>query len=125
MPPLVIENLDALSDFVGREISVSDWFEITQERILKFAETTEDRQWIHLDPVRTKRESPYGATIAHGFLTLSLLPELWFELFGDGGYSLTVNYGVNRVRFPAPVPVGSRVRASFKVEDVEQVLGGE
>ena len=73
MPPLVLKSLDDLKDFVGREIAVTDWFEITQERILKFAEATEDRQWIHLDPDRAKLESPYGATIAHGFLTLSLL----------------------------------------------------
>ena len=76
MPPLVIENLDALKDFVGREIAVTDWFEVTQERIRQFAEATEDRQWIHLDPDRAQRESPYRHTIAHGFLTLSLLSHL-------------------------------------------------
>jgi acyl dehydratase len=75
MAPLVLKSFDDLKDFVGREINI-DWFEITQDRILKFAEATEDRQWIHLDPARAKRESPYGATIAHGFLTLSLLSHL-------------------------------------------------
>ena len=108
----------------GLELGPSRWVEVDQGRIERFASATEDAQWIHRNRERAAA-GPYGVPIAHGFLTLSLLPELWFELFGDGGYSLTVNYGVNRVRFPAPVPVGSRVRASFKVEDVEEVSGGE
>ena len=108
----------------GLELGPSRWLEIDQNRIDSFASATEDSQWIHTNRERAAA-GPYGVPIAHGFLTLSLLPELWFELFGDGGYSLTVNYGVNRVRFPAPVPVGSRVRVSFKVEDVEEVSGGE
>ena len=107
----------------GLELGPSRWVEVDQGRIERFASATEDSQWIHTN--RERAAGPYGGPIAHGFLTLSLLPELWFELFGDGGYSLTVNYGVNRVRFPAPVPVGSRVRASFKIEDVEEVSGGE
>ena len=81
MPPVTFENLDALNDFVGREIATTDWFEITQERIRQFAEVTEDRQWIHLDPDRAQRESPYAATIAHGFLTLSLLSHLSRQAF--------------------------------------------
>ena len=108
----------------GLELGPSRWLEVDQARIDSFASATEDSQWIHTNRERAAA-GPFGVPIAHGFLTLSLLPELWFELFGDGGYSLTVNYGVNRVRFPAPVPVGSRVRASFKVEDVEEVSGGE
>jgi acyl dehydratase len=120
MPPLVIENLDALSDFVGREISVSDWFEVTQERILKFAETTEDRQWIHLDPVRAKRESPYGATIAHGFLTLSLLSHLSEQALQiKSCVGMIVNYGLNRVRFPSPVLAGSLIRARFSLQSLK------
>ncbi len=120
MPPLVIENLDDLKDFVGREIGVTDWFEITQDRILKFAEATEDRQWIHLDPDRAKRESPYGTTIAHGFLTLSLLSHLSEQALQiQSGVGMIVNYGLNRVRFPAPVPAGSNIRARFTLAIVE------
>ena len=107
----------------GLELGPSRWLEVDQARIDSFASATEDSQWIHTNRERAAA-GPFGVPIAHGFLTLSLLPELWFELFGDGGYELTVNYGVNRVRFPAPVPVGSRVRASFRVEDVDQVAGG-
>jgi len=120
MPPLVIENLDALKDFVGREIGVTDWFEITQERILTFAEATEDRQWIHLDPARAKRESPYGATIAHGFLTLSLLSDLSHQALQiQNGVGMIVNYGLNRVRFPAPVLAGSKIRARFTLQSLK------
>jgi acyl dehydratase len=108
----------------GLELGPSRWVDVDQGRIDRFASATEDSRWIHTNRERAAA-GPFGVPIAHGFLTLSLLPELWFELFGDGGYSLTVNYGVNRVRFPAPVPVGSRVRASFKVEAVEEVSGGE
>jgi acyl dehydratase len=108
----------------GDALGPGRWVEVDQERVDAFAEATEDSQWIHTNRQRAA-EGPFGTTIAHGFLTLSLLPDLWFELAGDGGYRLTVNYGVNRVRFPAPVPVGSRVRASFRIEDVEPVEGGE
>ena len=108
----------------GLELGPSEWVEITQERIDGFAGSTGDNQWIHVDPERAKA-GPFGTTIAHGFLTLSLLPELWFELAGDAGYRMAVNYGVDRVRFPAPVPVGSRVRARFRVGEVTDVSGGE
>ena len=108
----------------GDELGPSRWLEIDQTRVDAFAAATEDAQWIHTNRQRAA-EGPFGTTIAHGFLTLSLLPELWFEVAGDGGYHLTVNYGVNRVRFPAPVPVGSRVRASFRIEEVDAVEGGE
>ncbi len=122
MPPLVIENLDALKDFVGREISVTDWFEITRDRILKFAAATEDRQWIHLDPARAKRESPYGATIAHGFLTLSLLSHLSEQAMQvQSGVGMIVNYGLNRVRFPAPVLAASKVRARFTLQSLKDI----
>jgi acyl dehydratase len=122
MPPLLIDNLDALNDFVGREINVTDWFEITQERILKFAEATEDRQWIHLDPARAKRESPYGATIAHGFLTLSLLSQLSQQAMQvQNGVGMIVNYGLNRVRFAAPVLAGSKIRARFTLQSLKDV----
>ena len=108
----------------GLELGPSRWVEIDQERVDRFAGSTEDSQWIHVNRERAAA-GPFGTTIGHGFLTLSLLPELWFELFGDGGYQVTINYGVNRVRFPAPVPVPSRVRASFRVETVTPVDGGE
>jgi len=108
----------------GLELGPSGWVEITQERIDGFAGSTGDNQWIHVDPTRAAA-GPFKTTIAHGFLTLSLLPELWFELAGDAGYRLAVNYGVDRVRFPAPVPSGSRVRARFKVGEISEVNGGE
>jgi acyl dehydratase len=122
MPPRVIENLDALKDFVGREIGVTDWFEINQDRIRQFAEATEDRQWIHLDPDRAQRESPYATTIAHGFLTLSLLSHLSKQALQiQSGVGMIVNYGLNRVRFPAPVPAGSRIRACFTLQSLKDV----
>jgi acyl dehydratase len=108
----------------GLELGPSRWVEVDQERVDRFASATEDAQWIHTNRERAAA-GPFGTTIAHGFLTLSLLPELWFEVAGDTGHHLTVNYGVNRVRFPAPVPVGSRVRARFRIEDVEGVDGGQ
>jgi acyl dehydratase len=113
-----------IGDLLGREL-VSDWFAIEQERIDEFARATDDPQWIHTDPVRAAA-GPFGATIAHGFLTLSLVVPLFEQALPTlDGYRLSVNYGLNRVRFPAPVPAGSRVRARFVVEDVEEVSGGE
>ena len=110
--PLVLKNLQALKEFVGKEIGVTEWFSVTQERIAQFAEATEDRQWIHVDAARAERESPYGATIAHGFLTLSLISQFVHEVMRiEGGVRLAVNYGLNRVRFPAAVRVNSRIRA--------------
>jgi acyl dehydratase len=108
----------------GDEFGPTRWVEVDQDRVDAFAGATEDSPWIHTNRQRAA-EGPFGTTIAHGFLTLSLLPALWFEVAGDGDHPLTVNYGVNRVRFPAPVPVGSRVRASFRVEEVTEVAGGE
>ena len=120
MPPLVIENLDALKDFVGREIATTDWFEVTQDRIQQFAEATEDRQWIHLDRDRAAKESPYGTTIAHGFLTLSLLSHFSKQaLQVKNGVRMAVNYGLNRVRFPSPVHAGSKIRARFTLQSLQ------
>jgi len=111
MPRLIVETPEALHELVGKEIGVSEWLRITQERINQFAEATEDRQWIHMDRERAKRESPYGATIAHGFLTLSLISFLIKQVFEvRHAPRLTVNYGLNRVRFPAPVREGTRIR---------------
>ena len=112
MPPIVIGNPAALKDLVGREIGVSEWLMVTQERVAQFAEATEDRQWIHLDAARAVAESAYGTMIAHGFLTLSLLSHFIRDVITvTDRVRLVVNYGLNRVRFPAPVKVGSRIRA--------------
>jgi acyl dehydratase len=113
-----------LSDFVGTRLGPTDWLEITQERVNAFAGATDDPQWIHTDSERAAA-GPFGGTIAHGFLTLSLCVPFLYELMPDRGFALTVNYGVNRVRFPAPVPVGSRIRGRFRVESVDEVAGGE
>ena len=113
-----------IGDLVGQEL-VSEWHEIDQERIDLFARATDDPQWIHTDPERAAA-GPFGTTIAHGFLTLSLAVPLFEEALPRlEGYALTVNYGLNRVRFTSPVPVGSRLRGRFRVESVEQVTGGE
>jgi acyl dehydratase len=110
--PLVLKTPLALREFVGKEIGVTDWLRLTQERIEQFAQATEDRQWIHLDRARASKESPYGGTIAHGFLTLSLIAHFVHEVMRmEGGLRLAVNYGLNRVRFPAAVPAESRIRA--------------
>jgi acyl dehydratase len=119
MPPLVVDNLDALKDFVGREIATTDWLLVTQDRIQQFAEATEDRQWIHLDRERAQRESPYQITIAHGFLTLSLLSHLAQQALRiQHGVRMAVNYGLNRVRFPSPVRAGSKIRGRFTLQSL-------
>jgi acyl dehydratase len=113
---------------MGREEKVSDWMVVDQKRINAFADATDDHQWIHVDPERARKESPYQDTIAHGFLTLSLLPALSREVEGGGspypGVKLAVNYGLNKVRFPAPVKVNSRIRARSVIKDVSEVPGG-
>jgi acyl dehydratase len=119
-----IQSLIELETYVGREVAVSDWFDITQERINLFADATEDRQWIHIDPERAARESPFKETIAHGFLTLSLLTELGKRAMSVGGVRMGINYGLNRVRFVRPVPAGSHIRGRFKLSAVEQITGG-
>ena len=112
MPPFEIENLSSLKSCEGREFPATDWFAVTQDRIQKFADATDDHQWIHLDPVRAERETPFGGTIVHGFLTLSLLPYLLREATQiRAGIKMTVNYGLNKVRFPSALRTGSSVRA--------------
>jgi len=106
----------------GDRFGPSSWIDVPQERIDTFAEATGDRQWIHVDPERAK-EGPFGATIAHGYLTLSLLPAASYEVIPRQG-RMGINYGLNKVRFPAPVPVGSRLRASFEVLQVDEIQGG-
>ncbi|AJW45663.1 MULTISPECIES: MaoC family dehydratase [Ralstonia] len=115
----IIESLDELKGLVGQEVAVSDWTEITQHQVNLFAEATGDHQWIHVDVERAKRESPFGAPVAHGFLTLSLLPMLMEKALKMSDVKMGVNYGLNRVRFTAPVPVGSRVRARVKLLEME------
>jgi acyl dehydratase len=113
-----------LGEHVGREAAVSDWLEVSQERIDQFAEATEDRQWIHIDPERAARESPFRQTIAHGFLTLSLLSELAKRAMSVGGLRMGINYGLNRVRFVSPVPAGARLRGRFTLAALEEFTGG-
>lgn len=119
-----IASLAELNAWLGQEVAVSDWLPITQERINQFAQATGDYQWIHVDPERCRQESPYGTPIAHGFLTVSLLPMLLATSIAFPPCKLAVNYGLNRVRFPAPVPVGQRVRARMLLQALEQVAGG-
>lgn len=121
MSPLVLETPRALKDFVGHEIGTSDWFLVTQDRVNQFAEATEDRQWIHVDRERAASQSPYGTTIAHGFLTLSLAGSLVSQVLQVRGARMSINYGVNRVRFPAPVSADSRIRARVTVQSVEEL----
>ncbi len=118
----VFETLDELVAATGTELGPTDWLEITQERVNQFAEATEDRQWIHVDPERAKG-GPFGGTIAHGLLTLSLLPYFSHHLYSGNGISLAVNYGYNKVRFITPVKVGARVRARGVVNDVAKLEG--
>jgi acyl dehydratase len=117
----IIATLEALKSLVGREIAVTAWFEITQERIDQFADATEDHQWIHIDRERARHESPYGTTIAHGFLTLSLLSRFLREAIRLGDVRMAINYGLNRVRFPSAVRAGSRIRARMVLQSIRDV----
>lgn len=116
--------LPSLSTWLGLEVAVSDWVEITQERINQFAAATGDHQWIHVDGERARRESPFGSTVAHGFLTLSLVPLLKESCMEFTGVRMAVNYGTNRVRFTAPVKVNARLRGRFKLAALEEIKGG-
>jgi len=125
MPPVVVKNPQALNEWVGKEIGVTEWFRVSQERIEQFAEATEDRQWIHVDRAKASRESPYGTTIAHGFLTLSLMSHLVKELIQvQSGVRLAVNYGLNRVRFPSAVRADSRIRARIVLNALKELADG-
>jgi len=118
----VVETPRSLNDFVGREIAVTDWFTVTQERIRQFAEVTEDRQWIHVDRERAQKESPYGTTIAHGFLTLSLVSHFMKQAIEiRSGVRMGVNYGLNRVRFPSAVRADSQIRARVTLQSVKEL----
>ena len=120
---LHIPDAAARRDRLGQEIAVSDWIEITQQRIDRFAEATDDRQWIHVDPARAASESPFKTTIAHGFLTLSLVSVLMKQALSFGRVRMAINYGVNRVRFISPVPAGARIRGRFAPIAVDDTGG--
>ena len=120
---LTITGLDEMRAKVGAEIGVSDWHEVTQEEIDRFAAVTGDDQWIHTDPERAT-QTPFGGTIAHGYYTLSLHPRFAKQIVQFEGFAFAVNYGLNRVRFPAPLPVGNRVRMRIELLAVDDVVGG-
>ena len=117
------ESVTDLAAAAGETIGQSDWVTITQEDVNLFADATGDHQWIHVDPERAAN-GPFGTTIAHGYMTLSLLPRLQHEIYSVNGIKLAINYGLNKVRFPAPVPVGSRVRATSSLVSLDDVGGG-
>lgn len=121
----IIESIEELRSLIGQEVAVGEWFAVEQSHIDLFADATGDHQWIHLDAARARTESPYGGTIAHGFLTLSLLSQLSHQSVEiQGDFKMRINYGLNRVRFPAPVPAGSRIRPRFTLQDVTEIDQG-
>jgi acyl dehydratase len=121
MPPFEIENLQSLKQWEGREFPATEWFTVKQDRIEKFSDATEDHQWIHVDPERAARESPFDGCIAHGFLTLSLLSHFLRQAVQvRSGVAMTINYGLNKVRFPSPVRAGSAVRARVSLLSVKE-----
>lgn len=126
MPSREITSVEELRSLAGHEVAVSDWLEVAQDRINLFAEATGDHQWIHIDVERAKAESPYGTTIAHGFLTLSLLSFLMSRTVRiKFPIKMGINYGLNKVRFPSAVPAGSRIRARATLQSLEDIPGGQ
>ena len=123
MAQTVLDGVEAVQKAAGTHLGYSDWLEITQDRIDQFAEATGDHQWIHVDPARAK-DGPYGATIAHGYLTMSLSNLFLPQIVDVQGFGMGINYGVDKVRFPAPVPVGSRIRGGAELVSVEPINGG-
>src|SRR6478736_4255205 len=124
MTTRTIDGVDGLKAVVGEHLGYSPWVEITQEQVNTFAEATGDRQWIHVDVERAKAESPFGGPIAHGYLTLSLGPSLAPQIMRVEGFKMGVNYGAGKVRFPSPVPVGSKLRMGAELTNVEDIPGG-
>ena len=124
MAKRVIEGLDGIRALAGQRLGPGEWLPITQERVNAFADATLDHQWIHIDVERARAESPFGGPIAHGYLTLALLPHLLWELIEVANVSTTINYGLNRLRYPAPVKVGGRIRLVVSVAAVEEIRGG-
>ncbi|MGH1565450.1 MaoC family dehydratase [Mumia sp. DW29H23] len=120
---LTVHGIDEIKALAGTDLGTSDWLEISQARVDTFADATDDHQWIHVDPERAA-DGPFGGTIAHGYLTLALIIPLFNALLEIKGVSMGVNYGLDKVRFPAPVPVGSRIRLAGRVASVEDVSGG-
>ena len=120
----IVQGIDGLKEKVGEHLGYSDWVTITQEQVNQFADATGDHQWIHVDPERARNESPFGGPIAHGYLTLSLIPSLMPQIVEITGFRMGVNYGTEKVRFPSPVPVGSRVRAGATLESATPFDGG-
>ena len=120
---LTLTGLDEVKFHVGKELGVSDWLEVTQQTINRFAEVTGDDQWIHLDVERAK-QSPIGGTIAHGYYVLSLAPRFSYDMFTFEGFGYGLNYGLNRVRFPAPMPIGGKVRMRARLMAVDEIPGG-
>jgi acyl dehydratase len=120
---LTLTGLDEIQAHVGEELGVSDWYEVTQDEINQFADVTGDHQWIHVDIERAK-QTPFGGTIAHGYYVLSLAPKFTYELFSFDGFAFGLNYGVNRVRFPSPMPVGQKIRMRAKLAACDEVPGG-
>ncbi len=126
MPAREINSLEELRSLVGQEVGVGDWLEVTQERINQFAEATGDHQWIHIDVERAKKESPYGTTIAHGFLTMSLMVELMAKTVQvKMPVKMGINYGLNKVRFVSAVPAGSKIRSRVVLQNLEDFSGGQ
>ena len=121
---LEVTSAGQLRELLGQAAVLSPWMEITQERVNLFADATSDHQWIHVDPERCKRESPFGVPVAHGFLTLSLLPVMFESAVSLRGFRMVLNYGLNKVRFPSPVPVGSRLRARLELQACDEIDGG-
>src|SRR4051794_392788 len=120
---LTLNGPDEVKAHEGEELGVSEWYLVTQDEVNAFADATGDHQWIHVDVERAK-ETPFGGTIAHGYFTLSLIPLLSRQVFGMEGFTFALNYGLNRVRFPAPMPVGGKVRCTVKVAEVQEIPGG-
>jgi len=121
---VIAEGIEGIRALVGTTLGPTEWLEVTQQRVDLFADATDDHQWIHVDVERARRESPYKNTIAHGYLTLSLVPHFMPQLLEVTGFAMGINYGTDRVRFPAPVPVGSRLRGSLVIDQVDEIRGG-
>ena len=120
----VIEGIEGLRALAGQELGRSGWLTVTQEMVDRFAEITGDDQWIHVDPVRAERESPFGGTVAHGYLTLALIPRFAREIFTLEGIRTRINYGLDKVRFPAAVRCGSRIRGAMRIDTTTPVPNG-
>ena len=124
MAQTTVEGIEGVQGLVGQHLGYSDWVTISQEQVNQFADATGDHQWIHVDPERAKAESPFGGPIAHGYLTLSLGPVLSPSVFRAEGFKMGVNYGCGKVRFPSPVPVGSKLRLGVSLDEVTDIPGG-